>query len=149
MDPQGLSDRLAIREVIDRYSDAVTRRAWPEVGAAFHAGAIWRAGAPFNLEFHTPEGIQAGLCAGVGGFDFLVQMTHSVVIDLQGERASARTVIQEVARNAAQRTGLCLLGVYNDTLSRQGGRWGFEQRRFEPLYLDTTWIDGMAFLAGT
>jgi len=149
MDHQELSDRLAIREVIDRYSDAVTRRAWPDVGATFHPAGIWTAGAPLNLELRTRDGIQAGFSAGVGALEFLVQMTHSVVIELQGDRALARTVINEVARNATQRTGLYLLGIYHDTLSRQDGRWGFERRHFEPLYLDTTWIEGTAFPPGS
>jgi len=145
MDHQALSDRLAIREVIDRYSDAATRRAWGDLGATFHDAAVWSAGPPFNLEHRSREAIVAGLGAGVGALEFLVQMTHSVVIELDGDRATVRTVINEVARNPAQKSGLFLLGIYNDALSRRNGRWGFDRRHFEPLYLDTAWIAGQAF----
>ena len=145
MDHQELSDRLAIREVIDRYSDAVTRRAWREVGATFHGAAVWSAGAPFNLEFRSRAEIEAGLSVSVGAFEFLVQMTHSVVIELDGDRAIVRTVINEVARNAVQKSGLYLLGIYHDVLSRRDGCWGFDRRHFEPLYLDTAWLAGAAF----
>lgn len=148
MDHQELSDRLAIRDVIDRYSDAVTRRAWPEVGATFHEDAVWSAGAPFNLEHRTRAAIETRLSGGIAALEFLVQMAHSVVIEIEGDRATARSIIHELGRNAALRSGLFLVGVYNDALSRREGRWAFERRHFEPLYLDTTWPEGQVFPVG-
>jgi hypothetical protein len=144
MDLQALSDRIAIREVIDRYSDAVTRREWRSVGATFHDDATWSIGGAFNLEYRSRETIEAGLRAGVGTFEFLIQMTHSVVIELDGRRARARTLINEMGRNSTQKTGLFLLGFYEDVLSRREGRWAFDSRHFEPLYVDTAWPAGMA-----
>ena len=61
MDLQALGDRIAIRDVIDRYSDAVTRRDWPNVGATFHDDAVWSVGGGFNLEYRSRENIEAGL----------------------------------------------------------------------------------------
>ena len=144
MDLQALSDRIAIRDVIDRYSDAVTRRDWPSVGATFHDDAVWSVGGAFNLEYRSRETIEAGLRAAVSTFEFLVQMTHSVVIELDGSQARARTLVNEMGRNAAQKTGLFLLGFYEDALSRREGRWAFDSRRFEPLYADMAWLGGMA-----
>jgi ketosteroid isomerase-like protein len=142
MDLQELSDRIAIRDVIDRYSDAVTRRDWPGVGATFHDDAVWSVGGAFNLEYRSRANIEAGLRAGVGAFEFLVQMTHSVVIELDGDHATARTVINEMGRNPA--SGLFMLGIYTDALSRRDGRWAFDRRRFEPLYMDTAGVGGTA-----
>jgi len=144
MDLQALSDRIAIRDVIDRYSDAVTRRDWPTVGATFHDDAVWSVGGSFNLEYRSRENIESGLRAGVSALEFLVQMTHSVVIELDGRRATARTLVNEMGRNAAQKTGLFLLGFYEDVLSQREGRWAFDARRFEPIYVDTAWLGGMA-----
>jgi len=139
MDLQALSDRIAIRDVIDRYSDAATRRDWPNLGATFHDDAVWSVGGGVNLEFRSRENIEAGLRAAVSKFEFFVQMTHSVVIELDGPRARARTLLNEMGRNSAQKTGLFLLGFYEDVLSRREGRWAFDSRRFEPIYNDTGW----------
>ena len=144
MDLQALSDRIAIRDVIDRYSDAVTRRDWPNVGATFHADAVWSVGGGFNLEYRSREDIEAGLRASVSTFEFLVQMAHSVVIQLDGRRATARTLVNEIGRNAVQKTGLFMLGFYEDVLSQREGRWAFDSRHFEPVYVDTAWMGGMA-----
>ena len=144
MDLQALGDRIAIRDVIDRYSDAVTRRDWPNVGATFHDDAVWSVGGGFNLEYRSRENIEAGLRASVSAFEFLVQMTHSVVIELDGRRARARTLVHEVGRGPGQTTGLFLLGFYEDALSRREGRWAFDSRRFEPIYTDTALLKGVA-----
>jgi hypothetical protein len=147
VDLQGLSDRIAIRDLINRYSDAVTRRDWPSVGATFHDDAIWSVGGAFNLEYRTRANIQAGLRAGVSTFEFLVQMTHSVVIELDGDHAASRTLINEIGRNSAQKSGLFLLGFYTDALSRRDGCWAFDRRHFEPLYVDAASLGGVATLA--
>ncbi len=101
-------------------------------------------GGSFNLEYRSREDIEAGLRAGVSTFEFLVQMTHSVVIELEGRRARARTLVNEMGRNSAQKTGLFLLGFYTDVLSQREGRWAFDSRHFEPIYADAAWLGGLA-----
>lgn len=143
MSIENLGDRLAIREVIERFSDAVTHRSWSDLATAFHADAVWKVGAPMNLELQTRDGIVAGLSAGIGRMDFLAQMTHSMVISIDGDKATARTIIHEVGRTSSQKSGICLIGSYNDILSRRDGRWAFDRREFVIIYLDTSWIDGV------
>lgn len=142
MSGESLADRLAIREVIERFSDAVTHRSWSDLGQAFHEDAVWKVGAPMNLELRTRDGIVAGLSAGIGRMDFLAQMTHSMVIAIDGDRATARTVIHEIGRTSSQKSGICLIGSYNDILSRRDGRWAFDRREFFVIYLNTDWIAG-------
>lgn len=142
-DIQELADRLAIRDVIDRYSTAVTQRQWDEMGACFHPESRWQCAAPFNMDFSTRKGIQESLASTIEHGDFLHQMIHSVVIDdLAADRAKARVVLNEMSRNSAEKTGFFLLGVYHDNLTKIDGRWGFESRIFYPYYVDTTWLPG-------
>jgi ketosteroid isomerase-like protein len=143
MSDQTVADRLAIRELIERYSDALTRRAWDEMAAGYHEDAVWTVAAPFGLEFRTRNGIREGIRQQVEAMEFLVQMTHSIVIDLQGEAASACTVTHEMARNSQTQTGLFLLGTYNDQITRRDGRWGFTRRFFQPIFASTDWLPGM------
>jgi hypothetical protein len=69
----------------------------------------------------------------MSGFDAFVQMTHSVNIDLEGDRATAVTVVHEVGSQKASGSTLSAMGLYHDIITRVGGRWGFERRYFETL----------------
>ena len=142
MDPQQVSDHLEIRDLIDRYSIALTRKSWDEMGSVFHEHAEWRCAQPFPLHFKTRKGIQDGLSGIVSQSDFIVQMLHSVAIDLDGDRATTCIVLNEMSRNEAKETGHFLLGTYNDVITRIDGRWGFESRLFLPIYHDATYLPG-------
>jgi hypothetical protein len=146
MSGQDVADRLAIRELIERYSDAITRRAWDDMGATYHEDGVWTCAAPMNLELRTRAVIQETIGAGLADYDLVVQMTHSIVIDLQGDKATARTVLNETSRNSKANTGLFLLGIYNDRLSRRNGRWGFDHRVFKPVFMDREPPRGMAVM---
>jgi hypothetical protein len=135
---QELEDRLAIRELIERYTVSVTRRDWDQMGGCFHQESRWRTSPPFSYEFHTRKGIQEGISGAVSSSDFLVQMTHGVVIDeLTADRAKATVVLNEIGCRSSAGTGLFLLGVYHDTITKIDGRWGFEDRYFQAYYVDT------------
>ena len=54
---RSVSDRLAIREVIELYSDAVTRRDWETTGALFAEDAVWSIAPPgilLQMSFPLP-----------------------------------------------------------------------------------------------
>ena len=138
-----LADRLAIRELVERYTLAVTRRDWDAMAACFHEESRWRTSPPFGHDFSTREGIRKGISEAVSSSDFLVQMTHGVVIDdLTPERARVTVVLNEVGRRSHAQTGLFLLGVYHDTVTKNAGRWGFEDRYFQAYYVDTAFLTG-------
>jgi hypothetical protein len=142
-DNEELAARLAIRELVERYTLSVTRRDWEAMGRCFHEQSVWRTSAPFNHEFHTRQGVQDGISGAVSTSDFLVQMTHGVVIDdLTADRAAVTVVLNEVGRRTGAQTGLFLLGVYHDVVTRIDGRWGFEERFFQAYYVDTAWLPG-------
>jgi hypothetical protein len=145
---QELADRLAIRELIERYSSALTRRAWDEMGATYHPDAQWRVGEPDNLFFETRQSIRDGISSIVTQSDFLVQMTHSIVIDLHGERATAVTVVNEIGRVKSANFSMFLLGTYNDEITRVDGRWGFYRRYFQPYYRDLSPLEGDVYCSG-
>ncbi len=131
-----LEDRLAIRELIERYSTAVSTKQFDVMGSVFHPHATWHVGAPLNKGYETREKIQAGISASVARYDCLVQMSHSSIIELDGDRATACTIMNEVGRHAASNSRMELLGTYNDVITRIDARWGFESRRFECLNVD-------------
>jgi ketosteroid isomerase-like protein len=145
MDHDKLADRFAVREVIELYTDAVTRRDWNAVGGLFAGDAVWAIGAPTNIELGGRAAIVEGLERLVAPFDVFVQMTHSIVIDLDGDRAGARTIVHGFGRARDRSRGAFALGVYTDTLFRDGRRWLFESRRFDPVYIDDSVPPGEAY----
>jgi hypothetical protein len=143
MNLQEIADRLAIRELIERYSLSVTRRDWETIGACFHPESRWCTAPPMSRDFRTQAAIQKGLAEMISASEFLVQMAHGVVIDeLTAERAKATTVLNEVGRRSTDKAGLFVLGVYHDVITKVDGRWGFEERCFEGYYIDNAWLPG-------
>jgi hypothetical protein len=138
MDMHELADKLAIRGLIDRFSLAVTVRDPVAITSVFTQAAEWRVGKPTDLAFSGAEQIGAGIVAGLSHFEFLVQMVHSVVIDVAGDRARSRSIIQEIGRFNGGAQGIQMLGIYHDELQREQTGWRFTQRFFEPICLDPT-----------
>jgi len=140
-----LADRLAIRELIELYSDAVTRRDWNATGSVFTHDAVWTIGPPTNIVLHGRAAIAEGIRGMVAPFDVFVQMTHSIVIDLKGDNAAARTIVNGFGHARDGSSGVFALGTYTDALVRDGDQWLFENRRFDSIYIDNTVPTGKAF----
>lgn len=140
-----IGDRLAIREAIELYSDAVTRRDWKTMAAVFAEDALWSIAPPTDLTLHGRAAIAKGVAEMVEAFEVFVQMTHSIVVELDGDRASARTIVNGFGRLRDGSRGAFALGAYIDTLIRSGDGWLFQSRRFEPLFIDNTAPAGTAY----
>jgi len=137
------ADRLAIRELIERYSDALNRRDFVAMAALFTDDARWRVDAPFDLHFEGAA-IATSIAAMIGNYAFLLQMPHAIAVDVAGDHADARTTIHEIAQAADGASGLNSFGLYHDRLVRTAQGWRFAERRFAPGYLDTAPLPGTA-----
>jgi hypothetical protein len=136
-DMQEIADRQAIRELIERYTVEVTRRNWDGMAACFHEDSRWVSSV--GHDFQGVQAIKAGISGVVEGYDLLVQMNHGVTIDeLTSDRATARSVLNEFGRAPGGPSGVFVLGVYTDDVTKVGGRWGFAKRFFQVHYIDVT-----------
>jgi hypothetical protein len=143
-------DRLEVIDVIHRYSNLVTRRAWDEITPLFTTDAIWES-PEFGLHFDTPVDFVSSL-ANAPGNEVLIQTAHGPVVDLDGDRATACTTIVELVRMAAPigaaadvssaPVNLRHHGFYVDDLARVDGAWKFTHRRFRPIYLEPGAVSG-------
>jgi uncharacterized protein (TIGR02246 family) len=135
-------DRLAIRELADRYTLSVTRRDWDAMAACFHEDAAWITSV--GHDFRGRAAIKAGISETVGAMEFLVQMQHAITIDeLTETSATARSILNEFGRAPGGQMGVFVLGIYTDKVTRIDGRWGFAERFFQAHYLDTAAPAGM------
>src|ERR1700738_3752477 len=83
-------DHLAIRTLIDRYTDALNRQDWGVMSELFADNAVWQASGPFELRFEGRDAVVAALQGMVTTLEFLLQSNGAVVIELSGDRACAR-----------------------------------------------------------
>jgi hypothetical protein len=85
-------DRLAIEDLIARYSDAVTRADWDQCEAVFAPDAVWQS--PLGLRFESRAAFMEFL-RPTSSYDVLIQTSHSSVITFTGpDRAKATTTIE-------------------------------------------------------
>jgi hypothetical protein len=127
MDLQELGDRIAIRELADRYAVAVTTRDWAAVADCFHTDADW-AVPGVGLAFAGREQIAAGIRGAVEPNRFHMLMPHAFVLDsLDAGRATARSVLHEV-------------------FQRPGGVDGAKSRRFDIYLMDASGLPGQVMV---
>ncbi len=126
-------DRLAIRELIDAYADAVCcndAAAW---------GALWTEDAEWSLPdipaLGTTQGrdaIVALWTAAMQGFAGVVFVASPGSIEVDGDRAIVRSYASEVFEQSG--ATVRQRGRYDDLCVRTGGQWRFERRVFRVLH---------------
>jgi ketosteroid isomerase-like protein len=135
-------DRLAIQDLIARYSDAVTRADWDQCEAVFAPDAVWESP---NLGLRYDDAASFLEMVRASTTDLLIQTPHSSVVMLDGDRATATTTIHEMSRGvgsadsalggAGAEINFEQWGIYYDDVARLDGEWKFTRRVFVSVYL--------------
>jgi len=128
-----LEDRIAIRELVETYSDAVFRRdadAW---------GQTWTQDATWNLMGQEVSGREAIVQMWLGAmdmFEFVAFHALPGAIEVNADRATARVYVSEVLKpkGASVRR---VEGEYIDELVKTEGRWQFSKRVYRVVMDDT------------
>ena len=129
-------DRLAIREAMEHYADAVMQRdagAWGEVWAE---DSFWSLPEYPGMEaLHGREAIVAAWKSSMGDYPGLAYIATPGSIVVEGDRASARTYTSEVFPTPNGGI-LRVRGQYDDELAKIGGRWLFTRRVYRTIRSD-------------
>jgi ketosteroid isomerase-like protein len=141
-DFQVVADRVEIEALRGEFSDAAMMRDRARLASLFTPGGILRM-PNIPAELVGREEIRAGAERLQAQWEFFVQTTHPGVIQLDGDTATGRAYIQELARTLDGRQGLNY-AVYHDRYQRTGEGWRFAERVYEVRYLDTTPLAGAA-----
>jgi ketosteroid isomerase-like protein len=131
-----MQDEIAIQQTINRYSDGCSRREWDQVMATFTADGIWEI-QTFNIKHQGHAAIRAVMEAFVGEMAYFVQMNSPAIIEIDGDRATARSTIRECGKYAGRDEALEVLGFYFDELVRTAEGWKFKHRTFRSAGLQT------------
>jgi uncharacterized protein (TIGR02246 family) len=127
-----LADHVAVRHVVDRYSDALNWRDWDVLEGLFTEDAVWVVTAPTGEVQEQLEG-RHGVATGIRGLvenprGEVVQMNHATVVHVTGDRATARSTMESTYW-FPDGTRKLLFAMYDDNLVReQDGEWRFERR---------------------
>ncbi|MEU2742171.1 nuclear transport factor 2 family protein [Streptomyces sp. NPDC007095] len=141
-DFQAIADRVEIEALRGEFTDAAMMRDRPRLASLFTPdGALRMPNIPAELVGR--EEIRAGGERLQSQWDFFVQTTHPGTILIDGDTATGRAYIQELARTLDGRQGLNY-AVYHDRYQRTAEGWKFAERVYEVRYLDTSPLAGTA-----
>ena len=119
-DFQAIADRVEIEALRGEFTDAAMMRDRARLASLFTPdGALRMPNIPAELVGR--EEIRAGGERLQAQWEFFVQTTHPGTIQLDGDTATGRAYIQELARTRDGRQGLNY-AIYHDRYQRTGGR---------------------------
>ncbi len=127
-------DRLAIRELLETYADAVCRvdaEAW---GATWAEDGVWEL--PDYPQVGTVKGrkqIVEMWKAAMTNFPGIVFVATPGSIEISGDTAKVRSYNSEVYKDAAGTTKRDR-GRYEDVVVKRGGKWLFLKRSFRNVH---------------
>jgi uncharacterized protein (TIGR02246 family) len=122
-----MSDHEAIQQVINRYTDGCNCQDWPQVMATFADDGIWEVQ---GNEIQGHAAIQPAMAAFLTQMDYFTQTSSASVIEIAGDRATARTTIRECGKFKGRDEALEVLGYYADELIKVSAGWVFARRKF-------------------
>ena len=131
---QRLEDREAIGALFMRYRHCLDEKDFSGYAALFaNDGEFVAAGGSASGREQIEElvdGMRGSLLTAVAGDDLHIVVNPDIEID--GDRASARSTWIYLVRDDAGGPSLCKVGHYEDELVREDGEWRFA-RRFAPM----------------
>ena len=127
-------DRLAIRELMDIYADAVNQRDTDLWASTWTEDSSWKLPVIPGMEnVSGKDNIVSAWQAGMARFPFIFMSISVGFIRVDGDTATARCYTTEVG-TTVDGTEIRPRGQYDDMLVKVGGQWFFKERIFNSLY---------------
>ena len=123
-----MSEKDEIRELLARYCFALDAGRFEEMAALFTSDGVWETA--FGTATGRPGIVAQARSIATGAQPQRVHLTTNIVIDLDGDSATARSnwvVIQNSPNGPAIGSG----GAYADRLAKVGGQWFFQHRTID------------------
>ncbi len=124
-----MSDRNDIQQVINTYSVMASQGKVREMAETYATDGIWSVPG-IGLEVTGHAAIIAAGQAVTSKLDYIVQLNSPALIKVEGDRATAQSMIRECGKYAGKQVALEVLGRYEDELVRTVEGWRFARRSF-------------------
>jgi ketosteroid isomerase-like protein len=125
-----MTDEYAIQETINLYTEGASRSDWAQVMSTFTPDGAWVVPAQ-NARFEGHEAMLAAMSGFASQTEYWVQINSPAIIHVDGDKATARSIIRESGRFKGADSILEVVGFYKDELVRTADGWKFKQRTFE------------------
>ena len=138
-----VKDKIEIRALADKFSDAANRKDGKLFQSLWAKNGIWKIGNPINVEFKGKENMDSSVTRMLKLWDFFVQITGPGVISINGDKATARFYVNEIARKTDDKKGNYNLSMYEDELVKEEGKWLFAKRTYHTIYQEAPNYNGL------
>ncbi len=138
-----LEDEMAIRNLSAKFADAATTADYEELSLLWKSDGVFTINNPANVTKTGVDDITAHIKMLRDERDFFVQFVHSGVINIDGNTATARWIIHEVARGPGEKY-YNNYGVFNDTMEKINNNWVYTSRVYDYMWLDFGKFEGKA-----
>lgn len=128
-----VEDRLAIRERIEAYSDAVFRKDADAWIANWREDGVWKLP---GIDVTGKAQIKAAWVGAMSNFAVAGFFATPGAIEVRGDHASVRVYTQEVLIDHAGGVRR-IIGAYDDALVKTDGAWLFASRAYTVLHDQT------------
>ena len=132
-----VEDRLAIRERIESYSDAVFRHDADAWIANWAEDGVWHLPA-LGLDLTGRPAIRAAWEQAMSAFAMAGFFAVPGAIEINDDMASARSYTQEILVAKDGGGVRKIVGAYDDTLVKRDGQWLFARRAYNVLHDEQT-----------
>jgi ketosteroid isomerase-like protein len=132
-------DRLAIRELVDSYGDAVSRYNAEDWGANWAVDAVWILNLPNLPKVEGRKAIVELWVQAMSAYEWVLMTAKPGEIIVNKDQAAGRFFTSEVTRlkgGEEQR----IAGRYDDTYVKIDGRWYFKSRTYKMLHIQSLGI---------
>ena len=125
-------DKVEIQETISLYHEGASTADYDLLMTTFLPDAIWEVPG-MGILIQGRDDIHSAMTKLMASIEYLVQINAPAVIVVDGDSASARSLIREAAK-FRDRPGLMdVVGQYVDELKRTPDGWKFSHRTFTIL----------------
>jgi ketosteroid isomerase-like protein len=129
-------DRLAIRELVDSYGDAVCRHDAKDWGDNWATDAVWNLNLPNLPKVDGRAAIVDLWVKAMDAYEWVIMSSKPGEIIVSGNEGTGRFFTWEVTRlkgGEEQRIN----GRYDDTYVKREGRWYFKSRTYKMLHIQS------------
>jgi len=127
-----LADKIAIRELLERYCDGVNQRSAEIWASTWADDALWEM-VHLDVRVESKANIVETWSGAMELFPFVNMLAQPGFIKIDGDKATMRSYTNEVAVKQ-DGTELRPLGEYEDEMVRVNGQWLFSSRKFRVLH---------------